>query len=98
VRRAALIPEEDSSMISHLLSIVLSSLMFRKKGLVAGDDVESRLARAEHYLHTEKDLESATREINQLTGWPKRLALDWLDAARRHLEVKQALEVNRNSD
>ncbi|KAG1049646.1 hypothetical protein G6F46_008318 [Rhizopus delemar] len=96
VRRAALIPEEDSSMISHLLSIVLSSLMFRKKGLVAGDDVESRLARAEHYLHTEKDLESATREINQLTGWPKRLALDWLDAARRHLEVKQALEIMKS--
>ncbi|KAG1448113.1 hypothetical protein G6F56_009040 [Rhizopus delemar] len=96
VRRAALIPDEESSMISHLLSIALSSLMFRKKGLVAGDDVESRLARAEHYLHTEKDLESATREINQLTGWPKRLALDWLDAARRHLEVKQALEIMKS--
>lgn len=93
VRRAALIPDEDASMISHLLSIVLSSVMFTKKGLVAGDDVESRLARAEHYLNTDKDLESAAREINQLTGWPKRLSLDWLDEARRHLEVKQALEV-----
>ncbi|KAI9264755.1 mitochondrial inner membrane protein-domain-containing protein [Sporodiniella umbellata] len=96
VRRAALIPDEESSMISHLLSIALSGLMFKKKGLVTGDDVESRLARAEHFLHTEKDLENATREVNQLTGWPKRLALDWLDAARRHLEVKQALEVMRS--
>lgn len=93
VRRASLIPEEDASMISHLVSIVLSSFMFTKKGLVPGDDVESRLARAKYYLNTEKDLESAAREMNQLSGWPKRLSLDWLDEARRHLEVKQALEV-----
>ncbi|KAI9257007.1 mitochondrial inner membrane protein-domain-containing protein [Helicostylum pulchrum] len=96
VRRAALIPDEDASMISHLISIVLSSLMFTKKGLVTGDDIESRLARAEYYLDTEKDLESAAREMNQLTGWPKRLSLDWLDEARRHLEVKQALEIMRS--
>ncbi|KAL9537691.1 hypothetical protein MBANPS3_011550 [Mucor bainieri] len=96
VRRASLIPEQDASMVSHLISIVLSSFMFTKKGLVAGDDVESRLARAEYYLNTEKDLESAAREINQLTGWPKRLSMDWLDAARRHLEVKQALEIMRS--
>ncbi|KAI8639906.1 mitochondrial inner membrane protein-domain-containing protein [Parasitella parasitica] len=96
VRRASLIPEQDASMVSHLISIVLSSFMFAKKGLVVGDDVESRLARAEYYLITEKDLESAAREINQLTGWPKRLSMDWLDAARRHLEVKQALEIMRS--
>ncbi|KAG2211605.1 hypothetical protein INT47_008702 [Mucor saturninus] len=96
VRRASLIPEQDANMISHLLSIVLSSVMFTKKGLVAGDDIESRLARAEHYLNTDKDLESAAREINQLSGWPKRLSLDWLDEARRHLEVKQALEILRS--
>jgi mitofilin len=95
VRRAALIPDEDASMVSHFISIVLSSVMFTKKGLVAGDDIESRLARAEYYLNTEKDLESAAREMNQLTGWPKRLSLDWLEAARRHLEVKQSLEVSR---
>jgi mitofilin len=94
VRRASLIPDEDASMVSHLISIVLSSFMFTKKGLVEGDDIESRIARAEHYLNTEKDLESAAREMNQLSGWPKRLSIDWLDEARRHLEVKQALEVN----
>lgn len=27
------------------------------------------------------------------TGWPKKLAADWLQQARNHLEVKQALEV-----
>ncbi|KAI8074349.1 mitochondrial inner membrane protein Mitofilin [Gilbertella persicaria] len=95
-RRASLIPEQDASMLSHLLSIILSSFMFAKKGLVPGEDVEARLARAEYYLNTEKDLESAAREMNQLTGWPKRLSLDWLEAARRHLEVKQALDILRS--
>ncbi|KAI8141787.1 mitochondrial inner membrane protein Mitofilin [Fennellomyces sp. T-0311] len=95
VRRASLIPEEGSSMVSHIISIIMSKLMFSKQGLVAGDDLESRLARAEYYLNKENDLESAAREVNQLKGWPKHLAADWLDAARRHLEVKQALEIMR---
>ncbi|KAI9272854.1 mitochondrial inner membrane protein-domain-containing protein [Phascolomyces articulosus] len=95
VRRASLIPEEGSSMVSHVISIIMSKLMFKKEGLVAGDDLEARLARAEYYLHKENDLESAAREVNQLKGWPKHLAADWLDAARRHLEIKQALEIMR---
>lgn len=96
VRHASLIPEEGSSMISHIISIIMSKLMFKKQGLVPGDDLESRMARAEYYLERENDLESATREVNQLKGWPKHLASDWLDAARRHLEIKQALEVSKS--
>ncbi|KAI9302347.1 mitochondrial inner membrane protein-domain-containing protein [Cunninghamella echinulata] len=96
VRDASLIPEgENGSMVSHIISIILSKFLFPKHGLVEGDDIEARLARAKYYLHHDHDLESATREINQLKGWPKHLAADWLDAARRHLEIKQALEVMR---
>ncbi|KAL1921867.1 uncharacterized protein VTP21DRAFT_10509 [Calcarisporiella thermophila] len=91
VRRAALVPE-DGGLLSHVLSIILSKLMFHKQGLCEGDDVESVLARTEHYLH-ENDLDSATRELNQLTGWPKKLAKGWLEAARNRLEVEQALKV-----
>ncbi|CAO3599049.1 unnamed protein product [Absidia cylindrospora] len=95
VRDASLIPEEGSSMISHIISITLSKLLFPKHGLVPGDDIEARLARAQYYLAHDDDLESATREMNQLKGWPKHLTSDWLDAARRHLEIKQALDVMR---
>ncbi|ORZ18685.1 mitochondrial inner membrane protein-domain-containing protein [Absidia repens] len=95
VRDASLIPEEGSSMISHIISIALSKLLFPKHGLVPGDDIEARLARAQYYLTHDDDLESATREMNQLKGWPKHLTSDWLDAARRHLEIKQALDVMR---
>ncbi|KAI8339757.1 mitochondrial inner membrane protein-domain-containing protein [Chlamydoabsidia padenii] len=96
VREASLIPEQGSSMISHVISIVLSKLLFTKQGLVPGDDIEARLARAEYYLARQDDLESAAREINQLKGWPKHLANDWLEAARRHLEIKQALDIMRS--
>ncbi|KAJ3189831.1 Formation of crista junctions protein 1 [Gaertneriomyces sp. JEL0708] len=78
--------------VSYGVSYLLSLVTFTKHGLVAGDDVQSILARGEHYLR-EGDVENAAREINQLKGWPKRLANDWLTQARRHVEVKQALEV-----
>ncbi|RUS22781.1 mitochondrial inner membrane protein-domain-containing protein [Endogone sp. FLAS-F59071] len=91
VRRASLVPE-DGGFMSHALSVLLSRVMFRKHGLVPGNDVEAICARVEWYLH-ENDLDSAARELNQLTGWPKKLVKDWIELARRHLEVKQALEV-----
>ncbi|KAI5984163.1 mitochondrial inner membrane protein Mitofilin, partial [Pisolithus albus] len=61
-------------------------------GLTPGNDVLSVLARAEYYLN-EKDVDNAARELNQLTGTAKVLLHDWLEAARRRLEVQQALEV-----
>ncbi|CEI99396.1 Putative Glucose-6-phosphate 1-dehydrogenase [Rhizopus microsporus] len=91
IRRVALVPE-DGGFGSHIISSLMSYLMFKKSGLVEGDDVESILAHAEYYLKRD-NLEYATRELNQLGGWPKRLARDWIQSARRHLEVKQALEV-----
>ncbi|CAO3678877.1 unnamed protein product [Rhizopus stolonifer] len=91
IRHVALVPE-NGGFGSHIISLLMSYLLFKKSGLVDGDDVESILARTEHYLKTDH-LEYATRELNQLVGWPKKLAADWIQSARRHLEVKQALEV-----
>lgn len=92
VSSVALVPDQNAGVISHLASHLVSSFTFRRQGLVPGDDVLSVLARAEYYLN-EKDLDSATRELNQLKGPTKTLLSDWLDAARRRLEVLQALEV-----
>ena len=69
----------------------MSGFAFRRQGLVPGDDSLSILARAEYHLN-EKDLDSATQELNQLKGAANALN-DWLEAARRRLEVQQALEV-----
>lgn len=92
VSSVALVPDQDAGVLSHLASHLFSSFRFQRQGLVPGSDVLSVLARAEHYM-TEKDLDSATRELNQLGGTAKILLADWLTAARRRLEVLQALEV-----
>lgn len=94
VEGVALVPDQSAGLLSHVASSVLSAFRFRRQGNVEGSDVLSVVARAEHHLN-EKDLDSAARELNQLTGWPKKLASDWLVAARRRLEVQQALEVIR---
>jgi mitofilin len=90
IRQVSLVPE-DGGFGSHIISLLMSYLMFKKSGLVQGGDVESVLSRTEYHLKRD-NIEYATRELNQLTGWPKRLAKDWIQAARYHLEVKQALE------
>jgi mitofilin len=91
VRRASMVPE-DGGLISHAVSATMSKLLVEKQGNVAGDDVEAILARTEYRLG-QFDLDGATRELNQLSGWPKRLAHDWIEAARRRLELLQALQV-----
>lgn len=93
VCHVALVPEENAGVLSYLASHLFSGFRFRRHGLVAGDDVLSTIARAEYYLN-EKDLDSAARELNQLKGPAKTLLHDWLEAARRRLEVEQALEVS----
>ena len=93
VESVALVPDQHAGILSHLASSALSSVRFKRSGAVKGDDVSSVLARAEHFLVTEKDLDSAARELNQLQGVPKVLLSDWLAASRKRLEVEQALAV-----
>ncbi|KAF8577786.1 hypothetical protein K439DRAFT_1664078 [Ramaria rubella] len=94
VSAVALVPDQNAGVLSHLASSLLSSFRFQRRGLVQGDDVLSVLSRAEYYMN-EKDLDNAARELNQLRGPAKLLLSDWLEAARRRLEVLQALEMNR---
>ena len=92
VRKASLLPNE-AGVASHVSSFVLSKLLFKKKGVAMGDDVESVLTRTETFLE-EGDLDAAAREMNVLKGWAKTLSSDWLGEVRRVLEVRQALDVS----
>jgi len=76
-----------------MTSWLASNFLFQKEGWAEGEDVVSIVAGASYWLEN-KDLDLAAREINSLKGWPKNLAEDWLEAARRHLEVRFALEVS----
>ncbi|KAJ9109074.1 hypothetical protein QFC21_000401 [Naganishia friedmannii] len=94
IQSVSLVPaEHQAGVLSHIASAGLSKLLFRRKaGWVEGDDVSAVLARAE-YLLSEKDLDGAARQVNQLKGWAGKLAGDWLREARKRLEVEQALGV-----
>jgi len=91
VRKASLLPE-DAGVASHAASLVLSRVLFKKRGLAVGDDVESLLTRTETLLE-EGNLDEAAREMNGLQGWAKTLSKDWLGEVRKVLEVQQALDV-----
>lgn len=95
VRKASLLPE-DAGVASHASSYLLSKILFKKKGLATGDDVESILTRTETFLE-EGDLDGAAREMNGLQGWAKTLSKDWLGEVRKVLEVQQALDVSSPS-
>ncbi|KZV90566.1 hypothetical protein EXIGLDRAFT_118245 [Exidia glandulosa HHB12029] len=94
VRRVALVPERGG-VLAHAASAVLSTAAFDRRGLVEGADTLSVLSRASYHLERE-DLDSACRELNQLEGTPRAVASEWLEAARRRLQVQQALEVRRS--
>ncbi|KAI4120898.1 MAG: hypothetical protein LQ341_007484, partial [Variospora aurantia] len=66
VRKASLLPE-DAGVASHAASYLLSTVMFKKKGMTVGDDVESVLTRTETLLE-EGRLDEAAREMNCLDG------------------------------
>jgi len=91
VRKASLLPE-NAGVASHAASFMLSKVMFKKQGVPEGNDVESILTRTETLLE-EGDLDNAAREMNDLKGWAGVLSKDWLNDARKVLEVKQALDV-----
>jgi len=91
VRKASLLPE-NAGVASHAASFMLSKVMFKKQGVPEGNDVESILTRTETLLE-EGDLDNAAREMNDLKGWAGVLSKDWMNDARKVLEVKQALDV-----
>ncbi|RKP14295.1 mitochondrial inner membrane protein Mitofilin, partial [Piptocephalis cylindrospora] len=96
IRRTILVPE-NGGFFAHLVSRVLSPLLLltsstdgRGKG-----DPETILARAEEYMSPVGgiNVEMAARELNQLDGWHRQIARDWVDQVRKWAEMRQALEV-----
>ncbi|KAJ3060602.1 Formation of crista junctions protein 1 [Podochytrium sp. JEL0797] len=91
LRRTQLMPTTGGPF-AYLTSHLLSYLLIPKHGLVPGTDTESILARTRWYL-SHGDLESAGREMNQVKGWGKEVAKDWVREVRRVVEVEQGVEV-----
>lgn len=98
-RRVALVPEYGG-LGSYLTSAIASAFTFNAlpyntiDGTTPLDqmDMYQLLHQAEAYVNR-GDLEMATRCLNQLKGEPRRVARDWLQDARLHLETAQAARV-----
>ena len=98
IRKVSLIrDDQEADTLTLASSWALSKLFFQKKGYQGGQDVESRLARIRAHLD-EGDLDGATREVNQFKSVAKTLASDWLELARRRLEIEQAVNVRQHVD
>jgi MICOS complex subunit MIC60 len=94
IREAQLVPEK-AGLISYMLAKLASKLLITRRGLVAGKDVESVLARTTYYLDN-NDVDKAARELNQIGGWSGLIAQGWLEKVRAYLEIQQAVEIIDN--
>ena len=91
VSRVALVPDEGAGVLALVASHVLLTVAFRRQGIAPGNDALSIFARAGCHLN-EKDW-IAQHELEQLKEAAKALLQNWLEAARRRLEVRRAPEV-----
>ncbi|PLW49548.1 hypothetical protein PCANC_09005 [Puccinia coronata f. sp. avenae] len=99
IQAASLLPAQGG-LLSYMTSYIMSNLFFTS---VVSSGPPSPSSSSSHdpiavlnqvaKLLDLKDLDQATRLLNSLHGWPKVLARDWLQAARRHLELQQAIQV-----
>jgi len=103
-RRVALVKEDNGSITRYLLSYLQSLLIIDNVKVdpeeVAGDKVVdisrfntfSILARI-NYCLDHKQFEQGLRYANLLKGAPARVASEWIEDLRTHLEIRQAADI-----
>ncbi|XP_013165688.1 PREDICTED: uncharacterized protein LOC106116410 isoform X1 [Papilio xuthus] len=101
--KVALIGREGAPLPVYFLSWLQSKLLFQKFAEIPEDELNNKptdftkldtfdiIQRARYHMD-HGDLQSALRYVNLLQGAPRAAAGDWADAARHHLEVRQAAQ------
>jgi mitofilin len=82
----------EAGPISYITSRFLYYFLAPKKGFVNGNDTSSILARCQ-YLLEKNDMQGALEQVNQLAGWSRLLADDWIQKMIQHVELMQAIQV-----
>ncbi|KAL4708602.1 hypothetical protein ACJJTC_014210 [Scirpophaga incertulas] len=97
--KVALIGREGATLPMYFLSWLQSKLLFHK----VQDELENKpvdftqldtfdiIQRARYHMN-HGNLSAALRYVNLLQGAPRAASKGWVDAARKHLEVRQAAE------
>ncbi|CAH0697138.1 unnamed protein product [Spodoptera exigua] len=101
--KVALVGREGATLPVYFLSWLQSLLLFKTFADIPQEELENQptdftkldtfdiIQRARYHMD-HGNLPAALRYVNLLQGAPRAAARPWLDAARRHLEIRQAAE------
>ena len=96
-KRVAMIDETGGSLFKYLVSYLQSFLIYNSVYLKSDtDEMELgeldtfQLLNHANYWLEKGDLEQCLKFMNQLRGESRKVATDWITAARTHLETRQA--------
>ncbi|KAJ0170857.1 hypothetical protein K1T71_013629 [Dendrolimus kikuchii] len=101
--KVALIGREGATLPVYFLSWLQSKFLFQKFAEIPQSELDNLptdftkldtfdiIQRARYYMD-QGNLSAALRYVNLLQGAPRAAAQAWVDAARRHLEIRQAAE------
>lgn len=98
-KRVAMIDENGGSLFKYFLSYLQSFLIYNSVYLKSEtDEIELNeldtfqiLNHANYWLQ-KGDLEQCLKFMNQLRGESRKVALDWIEASKLHLETRQATQ------
>ena len=80
----------DGSWIQRTFARLIESVRWRRTDNFTGNGVEAIVARAEWAIKS-RDVAKAVKELSNLDGKPKKLAMEWLYGARAYIVVEKAL-------
>ncbi|XP_028171052.1 MICOS complex subunit Mic60-like [Ostrinia furnacalis] len=101
--KVALVGREGATLPVYFLSWLQSKLLFQKITEIPEDELDNKptdftkldtfdiIQRARFHMN-HGNLGAALRYVNLLQGAPRAAARPWVDAARTHLEIRQAAE------
>lgn len=91
-KTASLLPP-NAGILGHTFAKMFSFLLFTKEGSSPkNQDLDSVFARVNENLRLSK-LDKAVEEVVALQGWPYVLCQEWINDARRKLEVESLVDV-----
>lgn len=89
---ASLLPP-NAGMLGHLSARIFSYFLFTKSGTSPnGEDYDTLFAKVQDNLKYSR-LGNALEDVIALEGWPRLLCENWIEDARRKLEVETLIDV-----
>lgn len=103
-RRCAIVPAENATLPTYLLSFVQSAFILTPSSVLTAAELRDEPVDVSHfdtydilnrakYFMERGDLVQTLKYMNLLQGQPRKIAADWLKEARLLLETQQATNI-----